>query len=417
MIGARTCSNAVAAAIVLALVPQAFGEEGDRGDVHASTRVYAQPAPSDWLLVLTPTVTGKAAVRPWLRFEASWTADVVTGATPRTYGRPDVVTAATPFFELRNVLGAGAEVRAGPATITAGYAYGTEHDYRAHLIRAGLKLDLFNHNTTIAASYSHSFDSVCDLDQAALPVTLRQPLDTSTGCFGGAATLTEESLDIDAAELSIAQTLSPRWVGTLIGSYQHLNGFQSNPYRRVRLNNGIQQAQESHPRVRDRGAVTARLRYAVAPLRASLGLDLRLYRDTWGVQSLTAEASWEQPFHRARPAWRFAVRARGYVQSSAFFYRDAGTPDSYENKGPVGLYFTADQELAPIADLLLGARFTHTSSRPPEHRIWRMFTALETAIALDWVKIFALSPDPPNVERTQGWASALVLGLSATGGF
>jgi hypothetical protein len=38
-------------------------------------------------------------------------------------------------------------------------------------------------------------------------------------------------------------------------------------------------------------------------------------------------------------------------------------------------------------------------------------------VLLNWVRIFALTPDPPNVARTQGWASAIVLGLSASGRF
>jgi hypothetical protein len=367
--------------------------------------------------VITPSVTGHVSATRWLSFDVDWTADVVTGATPRTYGSPDVVSAATRFSELRNVIGAGAAATVGPATVSAGYAYGTEHDYRSHTLRAGLALDLANHNTTLAADYSHSFDSVCDLAQPGVPVTLRQPLDTSKGCFSGIAALTEEPLDIDHLELTVAQTLTPSLLASLSGTYQHLSGFQSNPYRRVRLEGGLEQAQESHPRRRDRGAVTARVRWAVGRLAATLGGDLRLYRDTWGVQSLTGEVSWQQPFRRSAPAWRYVARARGYVQSGATFYRDVGYADSYERAGPVGNFFTADQELAPLADLLLGVRAVHVAGHDAEHRRWYAFTSVEWSFALDYVKIFALSPEPPNAARTRGFASAIVLSIAATGGF
>jgi hypothetical protein len=389
----------------------------DRGEAHGSLRVFAQPASSDWLLVLTPTVTGKVTARKWLTFDVDWSADVVTGATPRTYGSPDVVTAATQFTEVRNSIGAGAAATVGPATITAGYAYGTENDYRSHLIRAGVTLDLAHHDTTIAADYSHAFDSVCDLDQPGVPLTLRQPLDTSRGCFAGVAGLTEESLNIDSLEATLTQTLSKRLIGALSGTYQHFDGFQSNPYRRVRLFGGLEQAQESHPRLRDRGAITARLRRAFGALASTLGADVRLYRDSWGVQSITGELSWEQPFHIASPAWRYQARARGYVQSGASFYRDVGYADSYERVGPAGNYFTADQELAPLADLVVGTSFVHVSSYAADRRRWRMFTDVEWNLGLDYVKIFALTPEPPNAARTRGFASALVLSISATGRF
>src|SRR5262249_41683853 len=148
--------------------------------------------------------------------------------------------------------------------------------------------------------------------------------------------------------VALTQTLTRKLVGSLTGSYQHLSGFQSNPYRRVRLLGGLFQAQESHPHKRDRGAITARVRYAIASLAATVGGDLRLYRDTWGVQSITGEVTWDAPFHKQAPAWRYLVRTRGYVQSGAVFYRDVGYTDSYERAGPVGSFFTADQELAPL---------------------------------------------------------------------
>ncbi|MCU1281277.1 MAG: hypothetical protein JWM53_4823 [bacterium] len=404
-------------AILIVLGASGVASAQDRGESHGGLRIFAQPAPSDYLLVITPSVTGKVAARRWLTFDVDWTADVVTGATRRTYGSPDVVTSATQFTEVRNVIGAGAGVIVGPATITAGYAYGTENDYRSQLVRAGVTFDLANHDTVIVADYSHGFDRVCDLDQPGVALTLRQPLDTSHGCFAGTVGLTEERLDIDNVELTLTQTLTRRLIGAVSGTYQHLDGFQSNPYRRVRLDGGLEQAQESHPRLRDRGAFTARVRYAIARLGATLGGDLRLYRDTWGVQSITGEVTWEQPFHVAAPAWRYVARARGYVQSGATFYRDVGYADSYERAGPVGSFFTADQELAPLADLVVGASFVHASSYPAERRRLRMFTDVEWNLGLDYVKIFALTPEPPNAARMRSWASALVLSLSATGRF
>jgi hypothetical protein len=404
----------LAAALLAGASASASADE--RGDVRAALQLYVQPAPGDALYVVTPSVAGHVVATPWLSFDVDWTADIVTGATPRTYGPPDIVSAATSFSETRNVIGATARGSWRFVTLAAGYSYGTENDYRSHLVHAQLQLDLAHHDTVLAATWSHSFDAICDLAQPGTPLVLRQPLDRSTGCFSGNRQLTEESLDLDTVELSWVQTLSPSWIGTLLGSYQHLDGFQSNPYRTVRLDDGLFVAQESHPRQRHRGAVTARARWAVGKLQGVLGLDLRLYRDTWGIQSLTAEAAWEQPFRQAAPAWRFRLRARGYVQSGAVFYRDAGNADAYDRVGPPGAYFTADQALAPLSDLLVGGRVVWMGSRA-ERRYWRLFSAMETSIIAEWMKIFALTPEPPNAARTRGWASAVLVGLSATGRF
>lgn len=409
-------TRALVAVVALGLVAGSATAQ-ERGEAHGELRVFGQPASGDALVVVTPAVSGKVTAKRWLTFDVDWNADIVTGATPRTYGSPDVVSAATRFSEVRNVIGGGAAVSVGPATFRAGYAYGTESDYRSQLVRAGVTLDLAQHNTILTADYSHSFDSICDLAQPGVALTLRQPLDASRGCFTGIAALTQERLDIDDLEVGVTQTLTPHLLGGVSGTWQHAAGFQSSPYRRVRLDEGFMQAQESHPRLRDRGAATARLRYAVAPLAATLGADVRLYRDTWGVQAITGELTWNQPLRLSAPAWRYVARARGYVQSSASFYRDAGWADSYERAGPVGRYFTADQELAPIADLLLGARFVHDSRFASDQRRWRMFTEVEWSLGADYLKIFALSPEPPNAARTRGFASALVFAVAATGRF
>ena len=399
---------------LVAFVGPAAADE--RGTAHASLQFYVQPAPSDALFIITPVVSGEAAALRWLKFDVSWSADVVTGATPRTYGRPDVVTAATRFSEFRNTLGVGASAAAGPVTISAGYACGTANDYRSHLLRVGAVVDLLQHNTILAANYDHSINRICDLDQGNIPLLLRQPLDSSRGCFAATPGLTEESLDVDTVELSATQTVTRSLIASLVGSYQHLSGFQSSPYRRVRLFEGEFQAQESHPRTRDRGAITARVRYAIERLHATLGGDLRLYGDTWGIKAITGEASWQQPFGR-QSNWRFVARLRGYVQSGASFYRDAGEANSYEIAGPAGNYFTADQELAPLADLFVGGRFLYAAKRPAGQRFIRMFTEGEVALFLDYMKIFALTPEPPNAPRTRGFVSALLLGASVTGHF
>lgn len=399
----------------LALFASPATADDDLGEARAAVRLFAEPAPSQTVVVVSPSVSARVAPRKWLAVRVAWDADIVTGATPRTYGSPDAVSGATRFADLRNTLAADLEGRFGPATLRAGYRYGVENDYRSHVVSAGAALDLNRHDTTVAASYSHNFDSVCDLDNRALPPTLRQSLGVSDACFTGHAGLTVEPLAVDAAEVGVTQVLTARLLVELAASLEHLSGFQSNPYRRVRLAGGMIEAQESHPSIRDRGAIALRARYALPRPGAALALDLRVYRDSWAITSFTVEAAWDQLFSEKRLRWR--TRARFYQQSRASFYRDAGEPDSYERAGPPGLYFTGDRELSPLADLLVGTRLSWLARPRAAGRVARLVQSIDLGVSLDAMKAFALSPEPPDAARSRSVIDALIAGISAAGRF
>ena len=403
------------AALLLLLAALPARAQVPGGQVEASLHLFGEPAASQSLLVVTPAVRGRADVKKWLSFDVDWSADIVSGATPRTYGSPDAVSGATHFSEVRNQLAARASLVKGPVTARAGYRFGIENDYRSHALTLGAELDLFQHQTTLTADYAHAFDSVCDLDNHGLPSTLRQPLTTSNGCFAGTRGLTDEAVGIDDLSLGLTQVLGRRLIGSLSGSWQHLDGFQSNPYRQVRLDGGTVFAQESHPRLRDRGALAARLRWAVPRIDHAVGgVDLRLYDDTWGVRSIAADLSWDQEHLSGRLRWR--AHLRYYQQSGAVFYRDAGRADSYERAGPVGQYFTGDRELAPLGDLIAGGLVGYHAAAPEGRRLGRMFQTLDVSLDLDLVKVFAFTPEPPNHARMTGVVDAIAGGLSLVGG-
>jgi hypothetical protein len=315
---------------------------------------------------------------------------------------------------VRNVVGGRAEFSAGPWKGYAGYHFGIENDYRSHTLGLGSSVDLFQRNTTLALDYAHSFDSVCDLDNGNLPVTLRQPLTVSDKCFSSAPGLTEHPIAIDDLSLTLTQVFSRRILGSLSASWQRVDGFQSNPYRRVRLDGGSLFAQESHPHLRDRWSIAARLRFSLPRFsRGTLGADLRYYGDTWGVHSGTVDVAFDKEHFAGRLRWRAHVRY--YQQSGAVFYRDAGNSNSYENAGPAGQYFTGDRELAPLADLVIGGVLGYHAQAPEGKRLGRMFHALDLSLDLDLVKVFALTPEPPNHARMTGVVDAIAVGLSFLG--
>ncbi len=70
------------------------------------------------------------------------------------------------------------------AGIGASYAYGWENDYRSHSLSVTTRDDLYDHNFTLAVSYTHNWDSVCDANNSMAETALDlQPLTSSAHCF------------------------------------------------------------------------------------------------------------------------------------------------------------------------------------------------------------------------------------------
>jgi hypothetical protein len=341
----------------------------------------------------------------------AYEADVVSGATPRTYGAVvDAVSAATQFSDTRHVFHGGAELRLGPVAVDAGYTYAFENDYRSHAVDVGARVDLWGKNTTFRLGYAHNFDSVCDVDNKGATPTERRSLGSSQGCFTGMVGITEEPLAIDSYALSWTQVLTPFLVGDLSTTFQVIQGFQSNPYRRVRLF-GTVEAQESEPLLRQRVAVQARFRLAMPRAKGAIGVLGRFYYDTWGIKSGTAEISWDEWI---LPQFLFRVRGRFYQQGRAVFYRDAGEALNYETVGPVGQFFTGDRELSPFRDYLVGFKLAYVKTADERGKVWRLFEGLDLNAKVDLIDYQPLTPLPPNQPRNVGLVNAIIaeLGLA-----
>ena len=319
--------------LLLLLVAGGIARAEDRLDF--STAYFVEPQRKLQLHVIHPQLDATIDAHPAISFKLGYDVDIVTGATPRVYGSSlDAISSATKFSDYRHAFHAGLQVRVGPTTLDAGYTYGFENDYRSHSIDAAAKVDLWGKNTTFKLGYSHNFDTVCDADnRGAMPLE-RRALDNSTGCFNAKTQgIIDEQLAIDSYFVSWGQVLSPILLSELSASFQALDGFQSNPYRRVRLFSGTVDAQESEPTLRQRVALQGRVNIAIKKAHSAVGLLGRFYWDTWNVRSGTIEVNYDQ---YVVPKFLIRVRGRMYQQTRALFYRDAGEARSYEAVGPVG---------------------------------------------------------------------------------
>jgi hypothetical protein len=365
---------------------------------NTSLSYFTEPAAKEPLHVVHPNMDISVDAARFLSFKFGYDADVVTGATPRVYGAaPDAISSATHFSDTRHAFHGGVETRIGPVTLDAGYTFAFENDYRSHSIDAAGRVDLWGKNTTFKLGYAHNWDSVCDADNRGAQPLERRALATSQGCFDSKTLgVVEEPLAIDTYYAAWGQVISPIVLSELSASFQALDGFQSNPYRRVRLFSGTVDAQESEPLLRQRVAVQARLRIALKKLKAAVGGEARFYWDTWNIKSGTVEASWDQYIV---PQFLFRVRGRFYQQSRALFYRDAGEPLSYEAVGPVGQYFTGDREMSPFRDWLVGLKLSYAKTADEHGKIGRVFEALDLNAKFDVIFYEPLTPLPPNKDR------------------
>jgi len=378
-VGAPAPLGSTALAATLALVvtgpPVARGQ-----DVQADvlTTVYREAGGPLELTVVNPSATVSAAVADEVEVAASWSADVVTGASVAVVDAPggvDAITSATRLDELRNVVGGAVTVQDGQASLTGTYAYGTESDYRSHSFSLTGRADLFDRNTSLEVSYGRGFDRVCNLAQpdATEPVD-RQRMPSSDGCFAADDRVAED-LSLQTFQAGWTQAWTPIFATQLVGTAQVLNGFQANPYRAVWL--GRAAAQEHHPENRVRFAAGLGARLWVEPVAAALQLFFRGYRDSWDIASVTAEVAWEQTFGEE---FRVRVRGRYYDQTGAVFFSDDYAID------PRGQYFTGDRELSPFSSWTAGAQLRWVAPPDDEGRALGFLDAFELVLKADYIR-------------------------------
>jgi len=367
-----------AAGLGAALFVTGWPAEAQVAEVDTVHSVFYEAPTRTHMLVYTPSVDVQATPWSWLEVRGGWEADVVSGASVATkfgsaYGAThpvDVVSTAS-VHDFRNLARGEATLKGETTSLTAGYAYSTERDYRSDALHVSAQTDAFQHNTQFALSYARNFDRVCDRVQGETSAVRWVALENSTGCFTSDTGRTTRSIDIDTFEASWAQSWTPVFATQLTYSAQLLEGFQADPYRSIVLGEGLK-AQEYEPAERARESVTARAALYLRGIKGALRISLRGYSDTWAIRSGTIEAEFEKSFGES---WRLMARGRGYKQTGAIFWSDdytGGVPPL----GPRGQYWTGDRELSPFWSWLAGLRSVWTIE-PADARLFGVVRRLK----------------------------------------
>ncbi len=373
--------NACALALAL-LVPLSLsfpGKAHAEDGIAVGSSIFRETGGPLHMTVLVPTAKASKDIGEAVTVRAGWTADVVSGASVAVVDAPaakvDAISSAT-VTDTRHAFSGGVELHDGPSALGVGYTHAFENDYLSNAFDVSARTELWDHDTLLEISYARAFDEVCDLAGAFDPV-MKPRLDSSKGCFSDFKTRRDRDLDMHTWQASWTQALTPVLSLQVTGTAQLSHGFQSNPYRAVRI--GRTAAQEHHPIDRARYALGAGLRLWLAPLRGALQTYARAYRDTWDITSITGELAYDQTLIGQL---RLRGRARYYTQTAAAFYSDDYVLD------PHGQYFTGDRELSDMQSLLAGAALLWSAPTDDNGHVLAVLSGFELTLKGDVLKTY-----------------------------
>lgn len=377
---------------VLAAAHAAHAE--DRAEVSTTVFYEQRDGGQGGLTVLHPQADVGTDIGRHVTLDIGYAADAVSGATATTF-QVDATTGATTFSDTRHEGRLALGFQGRRSRITFSGVVGTERDYLTRQIGGAASIDLPGRNTTVGVAYNHNFDATCDKDNADLMPLERRALTGMDPCEKTTLILGKDlpgmtvwrNLSIDTVQATVTQNVSPTMNFQLAAFGQVLEGFQSNPYRRVRV--GGNSPQEHIPDTRARWSVTARVNQYLPRLKAAAHFNARFYDDTWHVIGGDVELAYSQYIGNALLV-RF--RARAYQQTAAAFFKDAFF---YETESTAGEYFTGDRELSPVRSAILGAKLTLITIGE-DKPVWGLFDKLQLNLKGDLLFLLPVAADRPE---------------------
>ncbi len=287
--------------------------------------------------VVAPEVRAQLNSPGGVRIEADYLVDAVTSASVASGVQEDIR-----FTEIRNqgMLSLSREFDLGEAQLRIGAMGRLSHepDYFATAISSFATLSLNQRTTVLSAALTYVHDDVGAVirggETRVDPTTGRDLSDRGR----------QGQLEAFTSVLTWNQVLSP--VCTLVTSYQLVRdwGYLQNPYRRARVDGGLQP--ETHPNERTRHTLYGHLAYFITQTSTAIHLAYRAYVDDWNVASLTPEVRIYQMLGRDALV---RLRYRYYDQTQSFFY----SPSGYTSEDS---YFTADNKMSPFDSHMFGVQ-------------------------------------------------------------
>jgi hypothetical protein len=214
---------------------------------------------------------------------------------------------------------------------TIGGELSRENFYTSATGMTSLSRDLNAGNTTVAGGFSFS------VNRPQLHPSFEYAQQFDTDVYG-----------------SVTQTLSKSTIGQVGYELNQVNGFQTSPFLRVRVNGDLTLG--NVPDVRTRHAITLRLRQAL-PADTFLQADYRRYIDSWSIDSNDITIGLT---HRFSPRVLVSGTYRWYDQTAAYFYQPEYTGNP--------TFYTSDFRLVPFNSGQYSGRLVIT----PRDGLWNL---------------------------------------------
>jgi hypothetical protein len=298
---------------------------GTGGDQLGFTTYYFSDSGKNSVVTTSFNLAKKIAEQTLLMFDIELdqvtvpAVTAVTGAT-RPQRRKD-----EPFEKNRGQIIVGLQQGVGDGALMSGSYYRSQEvDYVSNSFVGTYTAEMNDKNTTLTFRGQASFDLVGEILESGELVQQRKKT------YNGAATL--------------AQILSPNTVWDLGYDFVLHKGFLSDPYRQVKISDGMGAAllvDELHPTTRGRHAVSTRLSQFVPPIKASVIGSYRFYFDSWKMKSHTAELRFNKYILRDLV---FGMDYRYYTQSGAYFFSEQYNGVQFTTTG----LRTGDYKLKPF---------------------------------------------------------------------
>lgn len=298
---------------------------GTGGDQLGFTTYYFSDSGKNSVVTTSFNLAKKIAEKTLLMFDVELdqvtvpAVTAVTGAT-RPQRRKD-----EPFEKNRGQIIVGLQQGIGDGVLVSGSYYRSQEvDYLSNSFVGTYTQEMNDKNTTLTFRGQASFDLVGEILESGELVQQRKKT------YNGSATL--------------AQILSPNTVWDLGYDFVLHKGFLSDPYRQVKISDGMGAAllvDELHPTTRGRHAVSTKLSQFVPPIKASVIGSYRFYFDSWKMKSHTAELRFNKYIVKDLV---FGMDYRYYAQAGAYFYREQYNGPQFTAAG----LRTSDYKLKPF---------------------------------------------------------------------
>ncbi|ESQ85236.1 hypothetical protein AEAC466_05865 [Asticcacaulis sp. AC466] len=269
-----------------------------------ATQTFISPSKSKGVQTTTTSASGhsQTVTLPGTDIVASqYTAD--PHALPLDYG----------FRDTRYAVDLGYTTPIDAVTrLSFGGGLSTERDFKSLSGSFGLARDLFDKNTTVSAAVNLEYDTSNPYFGTPQPLTEMSALEKGPN----------QSKTVVNAVLGVTQVMNRNWLAQVNYSVGSANGYQTDPYRLISVVDGttgapVRYLYESRPKSRIRQSLYMGNKIALGPTVTDI--SGRLYHDSWGINSVTAEIAERVAI---TSALYVEPHLRYYSQSKANFFHD-----------------------------------------------------------------------------------------------